>query len=135
MATYAKKAAHNGGMTGNAKKVTKAAKGGKIASQAAPPLPKQKLALGFRHRRPQQQRVMAAKTGLASGAAVAPSMPSATKKKKQANGSNPAGYTRRKPPTNTRSKGAAKTRGGTKSSKGSGDSVPGKTNYSYAGKK
>ena len=44
--TYAKKGAHNGGMNMGAKRQGKAAKGGKIASQAAPPLPKQKLAKG-----------------------------------------------------------------------------------------
>ena len=68
-------------------------------------------------------------TGLATGAARVKQM-SAAKKRKQANGANPAGYTRKKPKA-ARAKAAAPVRGGTRSKKGASDQVPGKTNYSY----
>ena len=81
-------------------------------------------------------RTMTPKGRPGSGAASGTNqVTKAAKKKKQANGSNPIGSNGRKPPMNTRSKGAARTRGGTKSSKSSSDQVPGKTNYSYGGKK
>lgn len=79
-------------------------------------------------------RTMTAKGKPGSGlASPAGNVPNAPKKKKQANGSNPAGYSRTKGKGSVKK--AAAVRGGRKSTRSSSDQVPGKTNYSYAGKK
>lgn len=59
----------------------------------------------------------------------------AKKVMRQTTGAIPEGYKKRKPPTAGRTKAPPRARGGGKSTRSSSDAVPGKTNYSYAGKK